>query len=55
MGRRVLLVPVGLLVPMVQEENKGVLVHLDLLVLLVVPVKRESALKGAKVKVDSLE
>lgn len=55
LGRRVLLVPVGLLVPMVQEENKGVLALLGLLVLLVVLVKRESVLKGSKVKVDSLE
>lgn len=43
------------LVPMVLGETQVVLVLLDLLVLLVIPARRESALKEAKEKTDSLE
>lgn len=55
LGRRVLLVSVVLLVPMVLGEIQVVLVLLDLLVLLVVLAGRESALKEAKEKTDSPE
>lgn len=54
-GSRVLLVSVVHLVPMVLGETQVVLVLLDLLVLLVVPARRESALKEAKEKMDCLE
>lgn len=55
LGRRVLLVLVVHLVPVVLEDTQVVLVHLDLLVLLVVQAWRESALQEEKEKMDSLE
>lgn len=55
LGRRVLLVSVVHLVPMVLRETQVALVLLDLLVLLVILAGRESALKEAKEKMDSLE
>lgn len=54
LGRWVLLVSVVHPVPMVLGETQVVLVLLDLLVLLVVLAGRESALKEAKEKLDSL-
>lgn len=53
--RRVLLAPVVLLVHVVLRETQVVLVLLDHLVFLVVLAARESALKEAKEKLDSLE
>ncbi|KAF0030983.1 hypothetical protein F2P81_017714 [Scophthalmus maximus] len=55
LGRRALLDPVALLVPVVLEENQGVLVLLDSLVLLAVLARREFALQEEKEKTVSLE